>query len=122
MTAGVRWSYVCRLADIVPNTGVAAKIGTEQVAVFRVVDAKSGAEQVYALGNRDPKSGAMVMARGLIGDVQGEPVVAAPVYKQHHALRDGRCLEDPALAVPVYPVRVFEGMVLVRNLPQSENP
>ena len=120
MTAGVRWSYVCHLADIVPNTGVAAKIGTEQVAVFRIVDAKSGAEHVHAIGNRDPRSGAMVLARGLVGDVQGEPVVASPVYKQHHSLLTGRCAEDPALSVPVYPVRVFEGMVLVRNLPQSD--
>jgi nitrite reductase (NADH) small subunit len=119
VTAPVRWSYVCRLADIVPNTGVAAKVGHAQVAVFRIVNPQNGEEQVHAIGNRDPKSGAMVMARGLVGDVQGEPVVAAPVYKQHHSLRDGRCLEDPALAVPVYPVRVFEGMVLVRALPQG---
>ena len=30
------WIKVCRLDDIVPNTGVCARVGGEQVAVFRV--------------------------------------------------------------------------------------
>ncbi len=98
---------VCRLEDIVPETGVAALVGGEQVAVFRV------GQDVYAIGNRDPFSRANVLSRGIVGDLKGELVVASPVYKQHFSLATGRCLEDDSVAVPVYPARVEEGFVLV---------
>ena len=87
---------VCRLEDIVPDTGVCALVAGEQVAVFRVE------EKVYAVGNRDPFSRANVLSRGIVGDLKGELVVASPVYKQHFSLLTGRCLEDPSVSVPVY--------------------
>ena len=114
MTTRVRWTYVCRTDSIVANTGVCAKVGAAQVALFRVVP-PAGEEIVYAIGNVDPKSGASVLARGLVGDLQGEIVVASPVYKQHYSLATGRCLEDESLSVPVHAVRVIDGMVLVRE-------
>ncbi len=36
MATASRWVYVCRVNEIVPNTGVCAKVGNDQVAVFRV--------------------------------------------------------------------------------------
>lgn len=87
---------VCRLDDIVPNTGVCALVRGEQVAIFRVDD------NVFAIGNRDPFSGANVLSRGIVGDLGGELVVASPVYKQHFKLRDGTCIEDASVSVPVY--------------------
>ncbi|HEY1076667.1 MAG TPA: nitrite reductase small subunit NirD [Fontimonas sp.] len=116
MAAATRWVYVCRVDEIVPNTGVCAKVGAEQVAVFRVcANEDAGADQIYALSNHDPKSGANVLSRGLVGDLQNEPVVASPVYKQHYSLRDGRCLEDDALTVAAFPVLVHDGMILVKE-------
>jgi assimilatory nitrate reductase catalytic subunit len=100
-------SSVCRLEDIVPNTGVCALVGDEQVAIFRVDDA------VHAIGNRDPFSGANVLSRGIVGDLKGELVVASPVYKQHFSLLTGRCQEDATARVPVYAARVEEGLVYV---------
>jgi nitrite reductase (NADH) small subunit len=91
---------ICRLDDIVPGTGVAALVGAEQVAVFRID------QEVYAIGNRDPFSGANVLSRGIVGDLKGELVVASPVYKQHFSLLTGRCIEDPSVSVPVYGTRV----------------
>jgi nitrite reductase (NADH) small subunit len=91
---------VCALDRILDNTGVCALVGGDQVAVFRV-DRK-----VYAIGNRDPFSGANVLARGIVGDLNGEPVVASPVYKQHFSLLTGRCIEDPSVSVPVYRAQV----------------
>jgi NAD(P)H-dependent nitrite reductase small subunit len=91
---------VCRLDDIVPNTGVCALVGGEQVAVFRID------EKVFAIGNRDPFSGANVLSRGIVGDLSGELVVASPVYKQHFSLVTGRCIEDASVSVPVYRTRV----------------
>jgi NAD(P)H-dependent nitrite reductase small subunit len=114
MTSSARWTYVCRTDSIVPNTGVCAKVGRAQVAVFRICPPNSE-EVVYAIDNVDPRSGASVLSRGLVGDLQGEIVVASPVYKQHYGLKTGRCIEDETLSVPTYPVRVFDGMVLVRE-------
>ena len=98
---------VCRLEDIVPDTGVCALVAGEQVAVFRVQ------EKIHAVGNRDPFSGANVLSRGIVGDLGGELVVASPVYKQHFSLLTGRCLEDGAMRIPVYSARVEDGAVVV---------
>ena len=91
---------ICRLEDIVPDTGVAALVDGEQVAVFRIN------QEIYAIGNRDPFSGANVLSRGIVGDLNGELVVASPVYKQHFSLLTGRCIEDPSVSVPVYRAQV----------------
>lgn len=114
MTSKPTWTLVCNLQDIVPNTGVCAKVGHQQVAVFRVVSAAGDEEGVYAISNHDLKSGANVLSRGLVGDIEGTVVVASPVYKNHLCLETGRCIEDEAWSVKSYPVRVSEeGMVLV---------
>ena len=104
-----QWIAVCKLDDIVPNTGVCALVGERQVAVFRLDD-----DSVYAIDNHDPFSRANVLSRGIVGDIKGEVVVASPVFKQHFSLATGKCLEDPAVRVPVYPVRVDEQTVSVR--------
>ena len=95
------WIPVCRLKDIVPNTGVCALVHGRQVAVFRLED-----DRLYALAAFDPFSRANVLARGIVGDVKGEVVVASPVYKQHFSLVSGRCLEDEAVTLDVFPVRL----------------
>lgn len=102
------WVAICKLADLVPNTGVCALVGGRQVAVFRLDD-----DSVHAIGNHDPFSRANVLSRGIVGDLKGELVVASPVYKQHFSLVSGQCLEDPAVRVPVFPVRIDGDMVCV---------
>ncbi len=104
---------VCRLEEIVPDTGICALVGGEQVAIFRIED------DVFAIGNRDPFSGANVLSRGIVGDLKGEVVVASPVYKQHFSLVTGRCIEDGNVSVPVYAARVEEGFVLVEARPAN---
>jgi assimilatory nitrate reductase catalytic subunit len=99
---------VCRLEDIVPETGVCALVGGEQVAVFRL-----NQDDVYAVGNHDPFSRANVLSRGIVGDLGGDVVVASPVYKQHFSLLTGRCIEDASVRIPVYAARVEQGWVLV---------
>jgi nitrite reductase (NADH) small subunit len=100
---------VCRLEDIVPNTGVCALAGGRQIAVFRLDD-----DRLYAIDNHDPFSRANVLSRGIVGDLKGELVVASPVYKQHFSLVTGQCLEDPAVRLAVYPVRFEGGLVSVQ--------
>jgi|SRR5687768_9256492 nitrite reductase (NADH) small subunit len=104
------WVAVCRLDDIVPNTGVCALVGKRQVAVFRLDD-----DSVYAIDNHDPFSRANVLSRGIVGDLKGELVVASPVYKHHFNLASGKCLEDPDVRLPVYSVRLDGSTVWVRS-------
>jgi nitrite reductase (NADH) small subunit len=60
----------------------------------------------YVVGNRDPFTGAYVLSRGLLGTAAGEvPFVASPLLKQRFDLRTGRCLDDDAVTVPVFPSR-----------------
>ncbi len=103
------WIDVCAVDDLQPDSGVCALVGEVQVALFYIPKL----QQVYAVGNFDPIGAANVMSRGLIGDLNGEPMVASPLYKQHYSLTTGRCFEDAALSLPTYPVRVEDNRILV---------
>ena len=115
--AGGVWTRICELEDIVPNTGVCALLGKRQVAIVRV---GTGAD-VYAISNFDPFSKAFVLSRGIVGDRQGVPKIASPIYKQNFDLRSGACLDDPKVTLPTYRVRVVAGVVelLAPNTPPS---
>lgn len=106
-----RWTPICALDDIVPNTGVCALVGDEQVAVFHV--AAGAPQRVYAIGNYDPNSDAAVLSRGLVGNLGERIVVASPIYKQHFDLATGECLEAPANSVHAYATKVENGTVWV---------
>lgn len=99
---------VCHLDDLVPERGAAVVVDGRQVALFRLHDGT-----VRALSNRDPFSGAFVLARGIVGDRGGRPVVVAPVYKQAFDLETGQCLDDPDVRVPTYEAVVERGVVHV---------
>ena len=103
------WTEVCAFAQLIPERGVAALVGDRQVAVFVLTDGS-----LFALDNRDPFSGANVVARGIVGDADGEPYVASPVYKHRFSLRTGRCLSDASVSVAVHSVRVTNGRIEVR--------
>lgn len=103
------WVRVCPVDRLTPDRGMAALVGGQQVAVYRL----SGDRGVFAIGNRDPFSGANVLSRGIIGDANGVPKVASPVYKQGFDLRTGQCLDDPEVTVPAYQVRIEDGWILV---------
>lgn len=110
-----QWIDVCALDDLTPNTGAGALVGGQAVAIFRVGHEK----RVYVLSNKDPFSQANVMSRGIIGDLQGERVIASPIYKQHFSLATGRCLEDKDQKLSVYPSKIVDGRVWVNAVPQK---
>ena len=105
------WTTVCDLDALLPDVGVRALVGDTQVAVFRL----SGSDGIFAIDALDPFSGAPVLSRGIVGDVKGQLVVASPIYKQHFNLHTGQCLEDDAVAIRTFPVRVVDGHVQVRQ-------
>jgi len=98
-----RWQTVCGRQDLVAQSGVVVWFEGRQVALFYLPGEDN---PVFAIDNQDPKSGANVIGRGLVGHLKGELVVAAPLYKQHFSLNDGRCLEDEQQALQVWPVRL----------------
>jgi nitrite reductase (NADH) small subunit len=102
------WAPVCPLDRILPDTGVAALVEGHQVAVFRLRDGR-----LFALDNHDPCSGANVLARGIVGDVDGDPVVASPVHKERFELATGHGL-DAEVTVRVHALRVRDGIVEVQ--------
>jgi len=109
-TDTLTWTAACAVDDILPNTGVCARIGERHVAIFRV---GAGVDQLYAIDNVDPKSQASVLSRGLVGNLGEHIVVASPLYKHHFDLRSGACLESPEHSVRAHAVRVEGQRVLV---------
>jgi NAD(P)H-dependent nitrite reductase small subunit len=112
LKSAARWNRACDVDEIYPDTGVCVDLEDRQIAVFRVDD------WVYAIDNFDPASQVNVLSRGIVGDVDGELVVASPLYKQHFSLTTGRCLEDGQYSVATYPVRLVDGQVWLRAEPQ----
>ena len=102
-----QWKDICKIDDILPETGVCALLGDEQVAIFRPYHS----DQVFAISNIDPFFESSVLSRGLIAEHQGELWVASPLKKQHFRLTDGFCMEDDQNSIPAYDVRVRDGHV-----------
>jgi nitrite reductase (NADH) small subunit len=100
------WTTVCSFSSLTRERGVAALIGTTQVAIFRTFD-----DELYALSNIDPFTGAAVLSRGIVGTRGKIPTVASPLLKQVFSLETGEYLEDPTVVVTSYPVRIVDGNV-----------
>ncbi|MCL1474321.1 nitrite reductase small subunit NirD [Argonema antarcticum] len=103
------WVNVCPLAAIAPNTGVCALVAGQQVAVFRV----GYGSDLYAISNYDPFSKAFVLSRGIVGDRNGIPKVASPIYKQNFNLLTGQSFDDENVKIPTYQVRVVSDRVQI---------
>jgi len=114
----IRWTAVCRLDDLAAERGAAALVGSEQVALVRLLD-----DCVLAVQQLDPFSGAHVMSRGIVGsrsiDGTDVPTLTSPMYKQIFDLRSGRCLDAAGRApldLRTWHVVVTDGVVHVGGL------
>lgn len=111
-----QWYSACALDDLVAGSGVCALINGQQVAIFYLPDETPS---IYALDNYDPIGAANILSRGIVGDIQGDLVVASPLYKEHFSLQSGRCLEKPAYSVRVWPVQIVGNSVQVQQPPAA---
>ena len=102
------WTPICELSELPVERGVTALVRGHAVAVFLVPDGS-----VYALGNHDPYSRSTVLGRGIVGDRDGVPFVASPSSRRAFDLRSGACLDDTAVTVPAYAVKIVDGIVHV---------
>lgn len=99
------WQAVCDSQDLEEMIGARALLNGEQVAMFRVKG------KLYAINAIDPFTNAAVLARGIIGSIKDEIVVASPLKKQHFNLETGKCLEDETVSVKVYQIRESNGKI-----------
>jgi nitrite reductase (NADH) small subunit len=104
----LQWLDVCAIDDVLPGTGLAAVVNTEQVAIVRTRDGL-----LAALSNFDPFSKAFVIAQGTVGNRAGVPEIASPIYKQRFSLKTGECLDDASVRLAVFPVRVSDGRIQI---------
>ena len=111
------WTDVCCVGNIVVGTGVAALVGGRQIAIFRLWTG-----EVCAVDQFDPVAKAFVMARGIVGDRNGRPKVAAPVYKQGYYLDTGEAIEAAGEPLACFPCRVRGGRVEVIPEPLVAGP
>lgn len=102
-----QFQYVCSVDALVANSGVAALINGQQIALFYL------AGQVYATSNYDPICHAFVMSRGMVGDLKGQLMVASPLHKEHYNLQTGQCFEHPDIYLTVYPSHIEDHAVWV---------
>ncbi|MFO7527976.1 MAG: nitrite reductase small subunit NirD [Marinobacter sp.] len=116
MRAWTRWDVVCSVEDLVPESGIAVWTENGPVAVFYLPHRLPA---LFAVSHTDPFSGVNVLARGITGDLKGEPVVASPLYKQHFSLRTGVCLEDESVQLKTYPV-LLDGNRIRLEIPATQ--
>jgi nitrite reductase (NADH) small subunit len=109
MSTQHNWITVCRDTDLVANSGVCALFNDQQIALFKIKSAN--VEQIFAVSNWDPIGKANVLYRGLLGSVQDAKVIISPLYKQRYCLESGQCLDDDAIKLIVYPVRIEQNHV-----------
>ncbi len=102
------WQQVCRLDALEVERGATALVHGQAIALFRTPD-----DHVFALGNHDPYAKASVLAKGIVGTRGEIPFVASPTHRHAFDLRTGRCLDDAHVSVPIYSVKVVDGVVFV---------
>lgn len=113
MSNKTQWQSVCSIDDLVPESGIAVWTEDGPVAVFYL---PTRIPCLFAISHQDPFSGSNVLARGITGDLKGQPVVASPLYKQHFNLETGACLEDDSVKVSTYPA-LLDGDKVVLEVP-----
>ncbi len=105
----MQWIDVCSVDDLQADSGVCALVEETQVALFYMPKENT----IYAVNNYDPFSKVQVLSRGLIGDINGDPMVSSPIYKQHFNLETGQCFEDDTVRIDTYAVRNKNGRIEV---------
>jgi nitrite reductase (NADH) small subunit len=101
------WFKAARVDDFPENGGACVKYKDLQIAVFNF----SRRNEWYACQNLCPHKMQMILSRGMVGSVGGEPKVACPFHKKTFSLKTGECLNSDECSISVFPVRVENGFV-----------
>lgn len=101
-----KWVKVAEISDVPSDGGTAVKFGGKQIALFHF----SEKDEWFACQNLCPHKQQLVLARGIVGDKSGAPVVACPMHKRSFDLASGKCLDDDS-RVNIYTVKTESGAV-----------
>jgi nitrite reductase (NADH) small subunit len=101
------WFKAARVEDFPENGGACVKYQDLQIAVFNF----SRRNEWYACQNLCPHKMQMILSRGMIGSLNGEPKVACPFHKKTFSLKTGECLNAEECSISVFPVRIQDGYV-----------
>ena len=101
---------VCKISDLIENSGICALVDDQQVAIFYLPNTE---QKVFAVSNWDPIGKANVISRGIVGDIKGTVVVASPLYKQHFNLQTGACIEDDTAKLDTFKVEIIDDEVII---------
>jgi NAD(P)H-dependent nitrite reductase large subunit/NAD(P)H-dependent nitrite reductase small subunit len=110
------WVLAGSVSDFPVDGGSTIKHGESQIAVFNF--ASRG--EWYASQNMCPHRKAFVLARGIMGDKDGEAKVACPLHKKTFSLSDGRSLQGEEYKIRTFPVKVVDDQVYVKLPPIEE--
>src|SRR6186997_2055235 len=103
------WFKAARVQDFPENGGACVKYKDLQIAVFNF----TRRNEWYACQNMCPHKMQMVLSRGMIGSLSGEPKVACPFHKKTFSLKTGECLNAEECTISVFPVRIENGYVFI---------
>jgi 3-phenylpropionate/trans-cinnamate dioxygenase ferredoxin subunit len=113
------WHDVGTVAQLERDGCVVARVGNREIGVL--VDPLTG--RLVGVRNRCPHQGGP-LCRGAVHEratgtpgryaLAGHSVLHCPWHGWEFDLESGACLDDPAMRVAVYPVRVEDGRVLVQ--------
>ena len=92
-----------KVDDLVVGQGTLVEIGGHTVALFN-----AGGGRFYACGSVCPHEDGPLAEGWLEGDL-----VVCPWHGYDFSLTTGHCRVDEDLSIPVYPVRVADGVVQV---------
>lgn len=105
----VKWKNAGKVSDFPEEGGACVLINDEQIAVYNFTSKRKW----YATQNLCPHKQEMILSRGMIGDVKGEPKVACPFHKKQFSLNSGACLTGEDYEIKTYPVKVEGDAVFV---------
>lgn len=105
------WTSVGTVDDFCENLGGCVKVNGKQIAIFNI---KQKSEW-YAVQNLCPHDQRMVLSRGIVGDLAGEPKVACPLHKHNFSLKTGEHISEGEVEdLTTYPVKVEDGTVYLK--------
>lgn len=103
------WYKAGNISDIPENGGACALIKGKQIAIFNF----TRRNEWYATDNLCPHKQQMILSRGMIGDLNGEPKVACPFHKKTFSLQNGQCLSGDDYTINMYPVKVENNTLFI---------
>lgn len=115
-STGAEWHRAGTIEQFPENVGMTIAYRGQQIAIYNF--ARRG--EWYATQATCPHRKDTVLARGLLGDLDGEPKVACPLHKKTFSLTTGDGLSDPDYQVRTFPVEIRGDEVWVRLPPAEE--